>query len=126
MPADPDLLFMPATQAAALIRKRSLSPVEYMQAVLSHAEAQQPRCNPFATVCAAGAMEAARAAEQAVMDGGPLGPLHGLPVTVKDLFATSGIRTAYGSAMRSASNVGLLAAHNGILMAGRAINVFFV
>ncbi len=99
MPADPDLLFMPATQAAALIRKRSLSPVEYMQAVLSHAEAQQPRCNPFATLCAGEAMEGARAAEQAVMDGGPLGPLHGLPVTVKDLFATSGIRTAYGSAM---------------------------
>ena len=99
MPADPDLLFMPATQAAALIRKRALSPVEYMQAVLSHAESQQPRCNPFATLCADEAMEGARAAEQAVMDGGPLGPLHGLPVTVKDLFATSGIRTAYGSAM---------------------------
>ncbi len=99
MPAETDLLFMPATQAAALIRKRALSPVEYMAAVLSHAEAQQPRCNMFATLCADQAMAGARAAEQAVMDGGALGPLHGLPMTVKDLFATKGVRTAYGSAM---------------------------
>ena len=101
MPADPELLFMPATQAAALIRTRALSPVEYTAAVLAHAEAQQPRCNAFATICADEAMAAARAAEQAVMAGGPLGALHGLPVTVKDLFATRGVRTAYGSAMHA-------------------------
>ena len=99
MAIDAGLLFMPATEAAALIRKRSLSPVEYMAAVLAHAENQQPRCNAFATLCADQAVAGARAAEQAVMDGHALGPLHGVPVTVKDLFATKGVRTAYGSAM---------------------------
>jgi aspartyl-tRNA(Asn)/glutamyl-tRNA(Gln) amidotransferase subunit A len=104
MMADSDLLFMPATQAAALIRTKKLSPVEYMQAVLAHAEAQQPRCNAFATLCPDLALDGARAAEQAVVDGRPLGNLHGLPVTIKDLFATKGVRTAYGSAMH-ATNV---------------------
>jgi aspartyl-tRNA(Asn)/glutamyl-tRNA(Gln) amidotransferase subunit A len=94
-----DLLFMPATRAAALIRTGSLSPVEYIDAVLAQAEAQQPRCNAFATLDAEGARAQARIAEQAVMDGKPLGPLHGIPVSVKDLFATAGLRTAYGSAM---------------------------
>ncbi len=99
MPHDAELLFMPATQAAALVRTRALSPVEYTRAVLDHAQAQQPRCNAFATICADEAMQDARAAERAVMEGRALGPLHGLPVTVKDLFATRGVRTAYGSAM---------------------------
>ena len=101
MPPDADLLFMPATEAAARIAARSLSPVEYMTAVLAHAEAQQPRCNAFATLCDEQALARARDAERAVMAGEALGPLHGLPVTVKDLFATSGVRTAYGSAMHA-------------------------
>ena len=101
MEPDPYLLFMPAAQAAALIRTKALSPVEYMAQVLAHAEAQQPRCNAFAMLCCERAMAGARAAEQAVMAGAPLGPLHGLPVTVKDLFATKGVRTAFGSAMHA-------------------------
>ncbi len=101
MAADNDLLFLPAVQAVALIRARKLSPVEYMQAVLAHAEAQQERCNTFATLCAEQALDGARAAEQAVMDGRTLGRLHGLPVTIKDLFVTKGVRTAYGSAMHA-------------------------
>ena len=96
-----DLLFMPATQAAALIRARQLSPVEYMDAVLTHAEAQQARCNAFVTLDGDGARAQARRAEQDVMAGRPLGPLHGVPVSVKDLFATAGLRTAYGSLMRA-------------------------
>lgn len=98
---DEDLLFMPATQAAALIRARKLSPVEYLDAVLAQAAAQQGRCNAFVTLDAEGARAQARQAEQEVMDGKPLGRLHGLPVSVKDLFATAGVRTAYGSAMRA-------------------------
>ncbi|MEQ8813477.1 MAG: amidase [Thalassobaculum sp.] len=99
MPPPTDLLFMPATEAAARIRRRQLSPVEYLDAVLAHAEAQQPRLNPFMTVCAERAREEARAAERAVMAGDRLGPLHGVPVHVKDLFATAGIRTTHGSAI---------------------------
>ena len=94
-----DLLFMPATAAAARIRRRELSPVEYLDVVLAHAEAQQPRLNPFAMICAERARDEARAAERAVMAGAPLGPLHGVPTHVKDLFPTAGIRTAFGSAI---------------------------
>ena len=103
---DDELLFLPATRAAALIAARRLSPVEYLDAVLARAEAQQPHTNAFATLDADGARAQARRAEQAVMDGAALGALHGIPVSVKDLFATAGMRTAYGSAMR-AENVPL-------------------
>ena len=99
--SDPNLLFLPATKAAALIRRRALSPVEYVDAVLAAAEASQPHINAFATITADAARARARAAEQAVMDGAPLGPLHGVPVHIKDLYATKGVRTAYGSAIHA-------------------------
>lgn len=99
MPPSTDLLFMPATEAASRIRRRELSPVEYLDAVLAHAEAQQPRLNPFVTICGDRARDEARDAEKAVMAGGTLGPLHGVPVHVKDLFPTAGIRTTHGSAI---------------------------
>ncbi len=94
-----DLLFMPATRAAGLIRKRELSPVEYVDAVLGAIEATQPTLNAFSTVTAETARAKAKAAEQAVMSGKTLGPLHGIPVNIKDLFVTKGVLTAYGSAV---------------------------
>jgi aspartyl-tRNA(Asn)/glutamyl-tRNA(Gln) amidotransferase subunit A len=97
--SDRDLLFMPATAAARLIRKRALSPVEYVDAVLAAIERTQPTLNAYATVTADAARAKARAAEEAVMAGRALGPLHGIPVNIKDLFATKGVRTAYGSAI---------------------------
>jgi aspartyl-tRNA(Asn)/glutamyl-tRNA(Gln) amidotransferase subunit A len=98
MPND-DLLFLTARQAAALIRRRALSPVEYVDAVLAAAESAQPRLNAFVTLVQEQARAAARAAEQAVMDGATLGPLHGVPVSVKDQVDTAGIRTTHGSAI---------------------------
>jgi aspartyl-tRNA(Asn)/glutamyl-tRNA(Gln) amidotransferase subunit A len=97
--SDRDLLFMPATTAASLIRKRALSPVEYVDAVLGAIERTQPTLNAYATVTADAARAQARIAEQAVMAGEQLGPLHGIPVSIKDLFATKGVRTAHGSAV---------------------------
>jgi aspartyl-tRNA(Asn)/glutamyl-tRNA(Gln) amidotransferase subunit A len=97
--SDRDLLFMPATTAASLIRKRALSPVEYVDAVLGAIERTQPTLNAYATVTADAARAQARSAEQAVMAGEQLGPLHGIPVSIKDLFATKGVRTAHGSAV---------------------------
>lgn len=94
-----DLLFLTATRAAELIRARKLSPVEYIDAVLSAIELQQPHLKAFVTVTADRARKAARQAEQAVMNGDNLGPLHGVPVNIKDLFATAGVRTSYGSAV---------------------------
>jgi aspartyl-tRNA(Asn)/glutamyl-tRNA(Gln) amidotransferase subunit A len=97
--SDRDLLFMPATTAARLIRKRALSPVEYVDAVLGAIERTQPTLNAYATVTADAARAQARVAEQAVIAGEQLGPLHGVPVNIKDLFATKGVRTAHGSAI---------------------------
>src|SRR5437899_1807828 len=97
--SDRDLLFMPATTAASLICKRALSPVEYVDAVLGAIERTQPSLNAYATVTADAARAQARIAERAVMAGEPLGPLHGVPVSIKDLFATKGVRTAHGSAI---------------------------
>ncbi|HEY4836049.1 MAG TPA: amidase [Bradyrhizobium sp.] len=96
---DRDLLFMPATEAASLIRKRALSPVEYVEAVLGAIERSQSTLNAFSLVTAEDARKKARAAEQAVMTGKDLGPLHGIPISIKDLFVTRGVRTAYGSAV---------------------------
>ena len=98
---DRDLLFMPATAAARLISKRALSPVEYVDAVLEAIETKQPMLNAYATVTADAARAQARVAEQAVMAGEELGPLHGIPINIKDLFATMGVRTAYGSAIHA-------------------------
>ncbi|RXT53945.1 amidase [Bradyrhizobium betae] len=96
---DRDLLFMPATAAARLIRKRALSPIEYVDAVLASIEKTQPTVNAYATITADAARAEARAAEQAVMSGKELGPLHGIPINIKDLFSTKGVRTAHGSAI---------------------------
>jgi len=94
-----DLLFLPATEAAARIRRRELSPVEYLDAILAHSHRQQSRINAFATICDERARAQARQAEEAVIAGARLGPLHGVPVHVKDLFPTNGVRTSYGSAI---------------------------
>ena len=91
------LCYMPAVEVAAAIRERKLSPVEVVEAVLAHIERLNPRLNAYCTVTAEGARAAARAAEEAVMAGRPLGPLHGVPVSIKDLVTTKGVRTTWGS-----------------------------
>src|ERR1700690_459903 len=96
MPAT-DLAYTPATDLAALISRRALSPVELMRATLDRIERSQPVLNAFITVAADSAMAAAQAAEEAVQRGDTLGPLHGVPVAVKDLVPTAGIRTTWGS-----------------------------
>ena len=95
--SDSELLFISAVSAAALIRRKKLSPVDYMDAVLGAVDRLQPTLNCFITVTAEDARRGAKAAEQAVMSGEPLGPLHGIPVSVKDLIPTKGVRTTFGS-----------------------------
>ena len=92
-----ELLFMPAVAAAALMRRKKLSPVEYMDVVLAAVERLQPKLNCFVTVTADHAREGARGAERAIMSGDKLGPLHGVPVSIKDLLPTKGVRTTFGS-----------------------------
>lgn len=92
-----DLCWVPATELAALIRRKKLSPVELLEAVLARIERVNPRINAFCAVAHEPARQAAKIAEAAVMHGEPLGPLHGVPVSVKDLVFTRGIVTAAGS-----------------------------
>ncbi len=92
-----DLCFTPATDLAAAIRNRELSPVELTDAVLARIDALNPKLNAFLTIDADGARAAAKEAEAAVMRGGQLGLLHGLPVSIKDLEVTAGLRCTYGA-----------------------------
>jgi aspartyl-tRNA(Asn)/glutamyl-tRNA(Gln) amidotransferase subunit A len=92
-----DLAYTPATELAALIRNKKLSPLELTRAVLARIERLNPTLNAFCTITAEAALAEARAAEQAVMRGEPLGPLHGLPFSIKDLALTRGVRTMSGS-----------------------------
>lgn len=92
-----DLCFTPAIELAALLRTKAVSPIEVLQAVQSHIERQEPHLNALATSVPDLAMEAARAAEAAMVRGDTVGPLHGVPVTIKDFSNTKGIRTARGS-----------------------------
>ena len=95
MNGDPCLLS--ATELRHLIANKQISPVEITRAVLARAEALQPELNCFITLCGDEAMDAAREAERKMMAGEPLGLLHGLPVTVKDIVNTKGVKTTFGA-----------------------------
>jgi aspartyl-tRNA(Asn)/glutamyl-tRNA(Gln) amidotransferase subunit A len=94
-----DLLFTPAVKAAALIRSRKLSPVEYVDVVLKAIDRANSRLNCFRVVMAEEARRDAKKAEEAVMRGEALGPLHGVPLSVKDLVDVKGVPTRHGSAI---------------------------
>jgi amidase len=86
-----------ACEMADAIASRELSSVEILEAHLARIEAINPKLNAIVTLAADEARVAARAADQKVAAGEPLGPLHGLPVLIKDVTLTKGIRTTYGS-----------------------------
>ena len=94
---DADLCFLPATGMISAVKKKKLSPVEIVDAFLARIEKINPQVNAYCTVVPEMAREAARKAEAAVMRKGKLGPLHGVPVSIKDLTPTAGIRTTWGS-----------------------------
>jgi aspartyl-tRNA(Asn)/glutamyl-tRNA(Gln) amidotransferase subunit A len=98
-----ELCFLPATRLRESIGRRELSPVEVVQAVLQRAERLQQRLNCFVTICHDEALRDARAAESALMRGEPLGLLHGIPYTCKDLVDTRGVRTTLGSKLYAAN-----------------------
>ena len=94
---DSDIAFAPATEIRRLIASKELSPVEITELYLRRIEELDPRLNSYLTVPAEQAMDAARAAEAAFTGGSTLGPLHGVPVSIKDLELTDGLRTTSGS-----------------------------
>ena len=91
-----DLCYTPATELAAMIRTKALSPVELIRAVVERIECLNPVVNAFCTVTAESALAEAKRAEDAVMHGEAPGPLHGLPVSIKDLAYTRGVRSMFG------------------------------
>ena len=92
-----DLTRLPASVLREQIAARKVSPVELTDAVLARAEKLQPVLNCFITIAADQARAAAKQAEDAVMQGKPLGLLHGIPFAAKDLVNTAGVRTTFGS-----------------------------
>jgi len=92
-----DVVWRSAVEIAALIRTRQISPVELTEAVLARVHALNPRLNAFCLVTDDVARAAAREAEIAVTKREPLGPLHGVPVSLKDVLFTRGIVTTGGS-----------------------------
>jgi aspartyl-tRNA(Asn)/glutamyl-tRNA(Gln) amidotransferase subunit A len=92
-----ELCYLPATELLAAIKAKKASPVEVVEAVLARIERFNPTLNAYCTLTAEAARTAAKEAEAAVMRGDSLGSLHGVPVSIKDLVATKGVRTTYGS-----------------------------
>lgn len=90
------LIYADATELAALIRSHAVSPVEVMQAHLDRIAEANPQLNAIVTL-APDALEVAGKAEAAVLRGDDLGPLHGVPFTVKDALDTAGVLTQRGS-----------------------------
>ena len=97
MPVAGQTINVSLEEAATLLRERRVSPVELTEACLARIQAVEPRLNAFVTVTADLARAEARAAEGEIAAGRYRGPLHGIPVAVKDLFVTKGIRTTAGS-----------------------------
>jgi amidase/aspartyl-tRNA(Asn)/glutamyl-tRNA(Gln) amidotransferase subunit A len=81
-----ELAYASATELAAAVRTRALSPVEIVDYFLDRIEARNPSLNAFVYLAPEEARESARRAEKAVTDGDELGPLHGVPTALKDLF----------------------------------------
>ncbi len=94
---DRELAFTPAYELVQMIKSKRLSPVELMEAIFRRIEELNPKLNAYLTLAEKEAMQAARQAESALGRETDLGLLHGLPISIKDLYCTKGIRTTFGS-----------------------------
>ncbi|WP_052947560.1 amidase [Aneurinibacillus tyrosinisolvens] len=92
-----DLLFSSIEQIGSLYRKKEISPVEVTKATLERLNDVEPKLNAFITVLSDQAIEQAKQAEALFLQGEDTGKLTGIPVSVKDIFMTKGIRTSLGS-----------------------------
>jgi Asp-tRNA(Asn)/Glu-tRNA(Gln) amidotransferase A subunit family amidase len=96
-----DLIFLSATKMAELVRTRGISPVELVEAHLSRIEELNPKINAFIQIDAEGALQQARSGEQAVSRGDELGPLHGVPISIKSSIEVAGMRCEAGTKLRA-------------------------
>ena len=90
------LHYLSLTEVARLVQSREISPVELTQMMLDRIDTLDSRLHSYATVMADHALAAARAAEREIQSRGYRGPLHGVPIAVKDLCYTKGVRTMGG------------------------------
>src|SRR5579872_5155371 len=97
----PDLTFLSAVAMAELIRKKQLSPIELVDAHLARIEKLNPKLNAFVQVDAEGARCQARASEDAGNRGERVGPLHGIPISIKSAIEVKGMRCEAGSKLRA-------------------------
>jgi aspartyl-tRNA(Asn)/glutamyl-tRNA(Gln) amidotransferase subunit A len=93
------LEFLDIERASALIRAKKISPVDLTRTCLARIEALNPSLNAFITVTAESALAEAQRAESEVQQGRWRGPLHGIPVALKDLIDTAGVKTTAASAL---------------------------
>ncbi len=120
-----------ASQAAAAVRARELSAVELLQALLARSDALEPTLGLWATLDRDYALEQARDRDRALDAGEPTGLLHGVPVGIKDIYDTAGLRTAHGShifadnvPISDAASVAKLKAAGAVIM-GKTITTEF-
>jgi hypothetical protein len=92
-----DFTDLTLSEASQRIARREVSPVELTRACLERIQAVDPQINSFITVTAETALERAHQAEVEIGRSGPKSPLHGIPLALKDLYETQGVRTTAGS-----------------------------
>src|SRR5579862_2942901 len=108
----PELTFLSAVAMAEQIRQKKLSPVELVEAHLNRIEKLNPKLNAFVQVDVEGARRHARTAENALAHGERMGPLHGVPITIKSSIEVKGLRCEAGSKLRA----GIVAAEDAPLV----------
>ena len=96
-----DIPYLSATELSGFLRRKEISPLEAVDAYLDRIEQVDPKLNSYITVVATEARQAALDAEREIAAGGYRGPLHGVPVAVKDQIHSNGIRTTDASKIRS-------------------------
>src|SRR5262245_505852 len=116
-----DLCFTPAVELARLLHSRELSARELLDAFLNRIHRINPQLNAIVTLAEERATAEAAAADEAAARGGSLGVLHGLPIAVKDLSDTAGIRTTYGSPLFAGHVPDADAPHVALLKAAGAV-----
>src|SRR5919197_181988 len=95
-----ELCWLPATELATLIRRKKVSPVEVVDAILARIDAVNPQLNAYVTLIAEEARRQAQSATRALTRrSAQLGALHGVPFSVKDLVITRGVRTTFGTTL---------------------------
>ena len=94
------LPFQTAKQLAAAVRKKKIGCLELLDLYLKRAEAYNPELNAIIATDVEGARKRAKAADKAVKAGKKLGPLHGVPMTIKESFDVAGLPTTWGRLKR--------------------------